>query len=562
MLSRSILFLLAWPCLANAQTFSYPWAVNGVQPGNFAESTSISKDASGNVFLGLTHSEALQFGAVSLGVVSGLDIGIVKFNASGIAQWGAVASGPGDDGILDIASDDIGNTYICGWFDDSLQLGSIKLVSTNPVFGDERREFFVACLNPDGNWLWARKQTGSAFSEARAIGIDEEGNCIIGGIFYNADLVIAQQTLPAQEILPFVVKYSASGDFIWARSANTPYAAELTSLDIGNDGTIYYTGFFGTAEDEVITINFGNIELINEGDPEEGFVSADMYVAAMNADGTYIWANSAGALYTEAYGLGIVCDENNNVYVCGSFYQSMNADNFSVATADGEFHQDIFIGMLDDSGEWMWINSYGNTQENIPGGLHISPDEHVYLYGEIGSFPLNLDGEFMISSAQDKSYIARINADGTIRWAFEHPQVTALVSDVQNRLFITGLFAGTVQLGNFSLSSTGGPGNPDIYVTQLDYTPLVPDGIAAEAGKLALTAYPNPGNGLYRINGLNDSFTYSVSDIRGQHISSGKIDSTAVIDLSDFSAGLYIVIITTANGELINLPVIKTTQSN
>jgi len=553
---RIVFILCALPILTFAQTFSYPWAINGNQPGDFATCQAIAKDMNGNSFLAINHSESLQFGSVTLGVLAGVDVGIVKFNSSGIAQWGAVATGPGADGVTDIACDAAGNVYVSGWFDDSLQLGPIKLLSTNPVFGDNRREFFVACLNSEGVWQWARKQTGAAFSEARAIGIDADGNCVVGGIFYGANLVVSGQTLQAQEMLPFIVKYTSAGTFVWLRSASTPYGAELTALDIGNDGTIYYTGSFGTAEDEVITMTFGTIVLTNEGDPEEGFVSADAYVAALSSSGNYLWANNAGALYTEAYGLGIVCDENGNTYICGSFYQSMNAGDFSVETADGEFHQDIFIAMLNSSGQWMWLNSYGNMEENIPSGMRISSDQHVYLFGEIGPTPLNFDGEVMITSGQNKSYIARVNADGTIRWAFAHPQVAAFAPDVQNTLFITGMFAGNIQLGDISLNSTGGTGR-DVYVTRLDYTPLVPDKVSNGNKEDALSVYPNPSNGLFRIKGLSETFTYMVSDLRGQIISSGKISNEEEIDLTMYSNGMYLLRITSQNKETSHMSIIK-----
>ncbi len=82
----------------------------------------------------------------------------------------------------------------------------------------------------------------------------------------------------------FVVKYDASGNVVWAKSAGG------TSNDIGNgiavdaSGNSYVTGYFVSP-----TITFSTTTLTNASSG-----TSDMFVVKYDASGNVVWARSAG----------------------------------------------------------------------------------------------------------------------------------------------------------------------------------------------------------------------------------------------------------------------------
>src|SRR5690606_5795538 len=145
--------------------------------------------------------------------------------------------------------------------------------------GNQRNEFFLARLSPAGEWDWAVKQTGNAYSEAVALAADEDGNLYVGGNFFGATLQLGTQSVEmGEEILPCVARYSTTGQAAWVRTASTLFGASLSAITCSND-IVYIAGSTGTFEIDVIEIQFGDFTLINEGyeDEDHALTTADVY---------------------------------------------------------------------------------------------------------------------------------------------------------------------------------------------------------------------------------------------------------------------------------------------
>ncbi|MBN1132018.1 MAG: T9SS type A sorting domain-containing protein [Bacteroidales bacterium] len=62
--------------------------------------------------------------------------------------------------------------------------------------------------------------------------------------------------------------------------------------------------------------------------------------------------------------------------------------------------------------------------------------------------------------------------------------------------------------------------------------------------------YPNPSTGIFRLNFPPGVTGYQIYDMSGRQISTGTLSGrTAVLDLSDYHAGMYILKTGSANGE-------------
>lgn len=91
--------------------------------------------------------------------------------------WAARAGGTGEDYSHAIATDDQGNQYITGSFEETADFGSTTLTSSG------NKDIFVAKLDSDGNWLWAKKAGGTAYDYGQGIVLDGSGNIFVTGYF-------------------------------------------------------------------------------------------------------------------------------------------------------------------------------------------------------------------------------------------------------------------------------------------------------------------------------------------------------------------------------------------
>src|SRR5688572_23250737 len=128
----------------------------------------------------------------------------------------------------------------------------------------------------------------------------------------------------------------------WAKGAGG------TSYDIANDiytdanGNSYITGWFQN------TVNFGPDTLTSLG----GY---DFFVAKYNSSGTCLWAQGAGSSMNDI-GYGVVADASGNVYVTGTYWNTVMFDSTSLTASGGS---DVFVVKYDMNGSCIWASTGG-----------------------------------------------------------------------------------------------------------------------------------------------------------------------------------------------------------
>lgn len=94
-------------------------------------------------------------------------------------SWLKKGNAPFDDRVFSSYTDSSnGNTYITGTFYGTITFGTNSLSSSGD--GDV---FFVK-FDSSGAVLWAKRGGGAGFDIGSGIGIDDFGNCYLGGNFF------------------------------------------------------------------------------------------------------------------------------------------------------------------------------------------------------------------------------------------------------------------------------------------------------------------------------------------------------------------------------------------
>ena len=133
-----------------------------------------------------------------------------------------------------------------------------------------------------------------------------------------------------------VALFAQNEDWIWANQAGGTNDDTGYSIAVDANGNSYVTGsFFGSA-------TFGTTTLTSSG-------YEDIFVAKMDNNGNWLWANKAGGTNWD-YGYGIAVDANGNSYVTGYFWGNAT---FGTTTLTSSGQYDIFVAKMDSNGNWL-----------------------------------------------------------------------------------------------------------------------------------------------------------------------------------------------------------------
>ena len=353
-----------------------------------------------------------------------------------------------------IAVDTNGNSYVTGYFNGSATFGIITLTSNGSY------DIFVAKLDSNGNWLWAKQAGGINYDCGNSIAVDASGNIYVTGRFRNTAIFDTTTVTGSNSNDIFVAKLDSNGNWLWAKQAGGADNDCGYGIAVDASGNIYVSGWF----QGVATFGYTNItSTVN---------SADIFVAKMDSNGNWLWVNKAGGTTTDN-GNSIAVDSSGNIYVTGWFQgvATFGTTNIKI-TSNGDF--DIFIAKLDSNGNWLWAKQAGGTKVDYGNSIAVDTNGNSYVTGSFASLYATF-GTTTLSNYNtnnsDDIFVAKLDKDGNWCWAkkagggnFEYGYGIAV--DANGNSYVTGYFATNgATFGTITLINSGGR---DIFVAKLD----------------------------------------------------------------------------------------------
>jgi hypothetical protein len=258
--------------------------------------------------------------------------------------------------------------------------------------------------------------------------------------------------------------------FLWAKSIGGAGTDVGVAINVDNHGNNYLTGYFGGLAD--FDPNVGGTYNLNSV-----IGSADIYVAKYDPNGSFIWAKSVGGTNGD-YGNWIINDDSNNVYICGSFQNTVDFDpGPGVTNLTSAGNQDIFVMKLDSMGNFVWAKRMGGLGLDQANVVRRDPQGGIYL---IGSFANTCDFDpgpstFNLPTAGGADiFIAKLHPNGNFLWAKAMGGTGTDVGktftlDALGNPIIAGWFNNIADFdpgpATFNLTSLGGD---EIYLCKLD----------------------------------------------------------------------------------------------
>ena len=517
------------------------------------------------------------------------DMFISKHDNNGNLIW--LKSTSGSSGVgLSLAVDGDGNVISTGRFQGTVDFdpgpGTYNLSSSGA--GD----IFIAKLDTNGDFVWAKKFGGTEVDEAYKVAVDGNGNVYTTGTFFGTvdfDPGVGTYNLtsagPGNDI--FICKLGANGNFLWAKSIEVTFGGGGIGMSIALDesGNIYATGVFTGVADfdpgvgEYILNSTSDDGYVSKFDNDGNFIWArnisdlggDMgieialdnndnvyavggidsaFIIKLNVNGDFEWL---GTLNGASAGYGIATDGNGNVLTTGSFAGTIDFDpgvGTSNLTSVGDY--DIFIGKLGTSGNFVWAKNIGGSDYDSGESIAIDDGGNIYLTGEFGDtvdfdpgdgvynlITTNPNGEVFVTKLSSVSHIIYVNQDST--GASDGSSWTDAYTDLQSAL---------------SAASSG----DEIWVAAGTYKPTagtdrtisfeLKNGVAVYGGFVGMETLLSERDPKTNVTTLSGDIGVgdSVSDNSYHVVVGSNTDSSAILDGFTITAGYANGIDTNASG--------------
>ncbi len=270
----------------------------------------------------------------------------------------------------------------------------------------------------------------------------------------------------------FLVKYNSGGDFQWART----WGGELSGMpDWWERGTgvavdefdeVYVVGIFRGLCDfdpgPLTDFQFSN------GYNGGGF---DAFLTKFTANGDYQWVQIWGSMNTGSLSgetvFGVATDSNSDIYVTGGFTGTVDFDpgvGVVEHTSSGTYG-DVYLLKWTGSGEFAWVKTweaigfcelpYWTMLWHHWGGSYVTVDslDNVLV---IGGFEGTKDldpGTGIQMFEGDAGYLSKFDSQGNFLWAdtwqasaFDKMLCTAVITDDENNIFMSGIIAEEIDL--------------------------------------------------------------------------------------------------------------------
>ena len=402
----------------------------------------------------------------------------------------AGSSGSFDHGY-GLAVDSKGNILVTGIFDGTVTFGSTQLVGRS-------REIFVAKMDSDGHWLWARRAGSAGYDYGFDVVVDSKDNVILTG-YYNGLADFGKTTLPARYFEIYIAKLDSSGKWLWAKRAGTNGKPDIGyQLAVDKQDNIILVGSFqGSAQ-------FGPLTVIGTGKGNEAFV------AKLDSAGKWLWVSHSRSSGADiAYDVKI--NQSGEIIVCGSFTGTivLGSVNFTAPGAKTGFfiprsglgviprglprtlsHRRstvlpsffksalntsglaprMFIAALDTGGKWKWVK--GGTSKYFGASaksLALDGQGGVVVIGKfLGE--LNVGTSKLQALGDYDFFIARLDKSGKWSWAHggggtKTDNALDIAIDSSENIWVVGTFQIEAYFGANTLTAKG---DKDIFVTKLD----------------------------------------------------------------------------------------------
>jgi hypothetical protein len=187
-----------------------------------------------------------------------------------------------------------------------------------------------------------------------------------------------------------------------------------------------------------------------DGKGEQGTTTADVALPPPP-----LWSKPLGGSGGDI-GWSVATDAQGNIYVGGGYSGTMTLGGQS-HTSNGTM--DAFIASFDAAGQHRWSRTFGGDgNSDSVYAVTVGPQGHIYLTGHFNG-TASPGGKPLTSLAFSDIFVVSYTASGVPRWSLSGGgsgfESGTGITAVKDKVYITGTFSGSVDLGCGKINSNG-----------------------------------------------------------------------------------------------------------
>ena len=401
---------------------------DGIKDQRGSRDNRLALDQFSNIYLCGGFENTGVYGPFSITSNGDWDAFIFKMDKDGGWQWAKNIGSNKSDRANSIAVDVCGDVYITGEYRNPMVFpGANASNGTDTLNHKKKRDVFVAKMNNQGDWKWAKRARSSGTDKPYQMSVDANKQVFVCGtsgstdMTYSNGLVVNAQIPGDTTMSAWVAQIdgaSNNGDWIWAKMAGSSTDDDDRTSDICADGfgNVYAIGFF---ED---LANFDGTFLDATGRKKDIFVWKMSMVP-----GSFTMSNSYDTLYTDSM---VFNPADTGVFTTQTYY----VDGCDTLFTDSVVHQKLGLQINYN------INNVGSATLAINGTVQAMPSSQNYWLGETINIEANLQPNWLFS--QWKTYTNTVlpsmssitatfvvsTSDSCVLYTYPKPDLQAFIS--------------------------------------------------------------------------------------------------------------------------------------
>lgn len=360
--------------LPNVQTsLQFKWTKTLKGPSQEDEIDAVASDEQGNVYISGKFEDELTIAGQNETITSNgmADIMLVKYDKNGNWQWTKQFGSTQEDNVFDADCDNQGNVVLSGYFQGTVQFDNFTLTSQGGF------DMMVLKISPEGNVLWAKNYGGSGHDGGNEVAIGNDNTILVGAQSNGTFEGIAN----TGDQDAYLLSLDQNGNTQWIKAIKGAGIARSKAIEVDNWGNVYIGGDF-------IGANF--VENNNSSFPFEEFGNRDAYLVSFTSNGIYRWSKSWGNDGVD-FCKGIVTTSQNDIYAVGQFQKIVNFNDETLTSTNDS--KDLFVWKIKNTGETIWLRHISSSEKLSGAEVAVDTEDNlIFGLGITGSTAFQVGG--------------------------------------------------------------------------------------------------------------------------------------------------------------------------
>jgi len=402
---------------------------DGIKDARGSRDNRIAIDNLSNIYCIGGFENTADYGPYSLTSNGEWDAFIFKMDKDGNWLWADKIGSNKSDRANSIAIDICDDIYITGEYRNPMVFpGANASNGSDTLSHKQKRDVFVAKMNNQGQWKWAKRARSSGTDKSYQMSVDINKQVFVCGTTggstgdstkFSDNLIVPPQILADTTMSTWVAQIDGStntGDWLWAKLAGSNTDDDDRANDICADGfgNVYAVGFFEDIAD------FDGITL------DATSRKKDIFVWKMSmTPGSFTYNNSLDTIF---YSEVVYNPLDTGIFVQSSF----STDGCDTLFVDSIIERKLGIKIIFD------INNIGSGNVTVDGQNVTLPIEIEFIVGDVVNISAQIDPNWLFlewhtnnnligTNILTTNFLANQN-DSCVLKTYPKPPLTAFIS--------------------------------------------------------------------------------------------------------------------------------------